>query len=63
MLYDVVCKAVRYGCFDHFGGATLSLAYEMMCCRKNQPEGLEVDDGTFELENLMEVWGKAQGDS
>ncbi len=29
--------------------------------RKHQPEGLEVDDGTFELDNLMEVWGRRQG--
>mmetsp|Transcript_96818 Transcript_96818/g.134360 ORF Transcript_96818/g.134360 Transcript_96818/m.134360 type:complete len:204 (-) Transcript_96818:115-726(-) len=28
---------------------------------KHQPEGLEVDDGTFELDNLMEVWGRRQG--
>eukprot|EP00435_Cladocopium_sp_Y103_P019226 s860_g4.t1 len=28
---------------------------------KHQPEGLEVDDGTFELENLMEAWGHRQG--
>ena len=29
--------------------------------RKHQPDGLEVDDGTFELENLMEAWGHRQG--
>eukprot|EP00490_Sorites_sp_Unknown_P014447 CAMPEP_0114637608 /NCGR_PEP_ID=MMETSP0191-20121206/186_1 /TAXON_ID=126664 /ORGANISM="Sorites sp." /LENGTH=205 /DNA_ID=CAMNT_0001849337 /DNA_START=47 /DNA_END=661 /DNA_ORIENTATION=+ len=28
---------------------------------KHQPEGLEVEDGTFELENLMDVWGRRQG--
>lgn len=28
---------------------------------KHQPDGLEVDDGTFELENLMEAWGHRQG--
>eukprot|EP00438_Fugacium_kawagutii_P015100 Skav214591 [mRNA] locus=scaffold57:446855:451210:+ [translate_table: standard] len=28
---------------------------------KHQPEGLEVEDGTFELENLMDAWGRRQG--
>mmetsp|Transcript_64507 Transcript_64507/g.151131 ORF Transcript_64507/g.151131 Transcript_64507/m.151131 type:complete len:213 (-) Transcript_64507:66-704(-) len=33
----------------------------MVRYEKNRPQGLEVEDGKFSLDNLMEVWGERQG--
>lgn len=45
-----LCIHTRYQAWEHLSQL-----------RKHQPDGLEVDDGTFELENLMEAWGHRQG--